>query len=701
MPNLSPILQSWAAGEVTPRTHLRTDLKGYKEGAKTLENFFSTSHGPIVRRGGWEYVATIPGGSSGRLFPFDIAVGSSFVIVVTNDNTLRIYNDLGQVNDAGDNLFDNPSFQAGGADWITVEAGGASVVFVEGSCELGPTGGSRAAIQQEVTSVGGGGNVHDLIVALGTSLSALTVRIGTTQGANDIAEFDILNESTFEATFTPPGDTFWTDFSAEPGADNQVITAVFAHDTTVPVTPVEFTHPWESINIATLQVDVPSGTLTMYMVSDGIPVQKLVYAPDIDLWTFDEVIFTMPPAEWTGDNHPSVIAFYQGRMWLAATDNEPETFWASRPLLFEDFTQGVNADDAFTFALSERGRIRWMKGVKNFLIGTLNGEHIITSELGLVQPGDIQAERQSSFGSKIGQSSQLGTQVLYISPDGRKIREMGYQWTEEGWVSRDLLFYSEHMTKNRERIRGTIAWAQNPGDHLWLSTVAGTLFAATYERAYDVIGWHRHPTQGHVYSITVTSLLGADTEWVLIDREIDGVEGTLFLEKMDPDQFADSHTAFTNDTPTDQVSVPWLPNTEVIILADGATHPKITLDGNGDGTLARDATNVIIGIAYTSKLVTLPIDATTQSGGTIKVAFKRWAKLFVSILGSYPPLINGVRQPTRFPESPMGEIDEPRTEYVETTQLGYDRDGAITVEEELPIALEINGIFGAVTFDDT
>ena len=91
----------------------------------------------------------------------------------------------------------------------------------------------------------------------------------------------------------------------------------------------------------------------------------------------------------------------------------------------------------------------------------------------------------------------------------------------------------------------------------------------------------------------------------------------------------------------------------------------------------------------------------TESGGTIKVAYKRWAKLFVSILGSQPPLINGVRQPTRFASTPMGEIDPVRTEYIETTALGYDRDAKITVEEDLPISLEINGIFGGVTFDDT
>ena len=80
---------------------------------------------------------------------------------------------------------------------------------------------------------------------------------------------------------------------------------------------------------------------------------------------------------------------------------------------------------------------------------------------------------------------------------------------------------------------------------------------------------------------------------------------------------------------------------------------------------------------------------------------KRWPKIYVSVLEGYLPLINGIRQPERHPSTPMNTGEPPRTEYVETTGLGYDRDAVVLVEQDLPVSCEITGIFGQVTGDTT
>ena len=694
MPKMTPLITSWSAGELSPRLHQRSDIGPYKNGAAKMENFLPTNHGPFARRGGTNFTASLAG-SSGRIFPFTVNQAIGFIVTVTAEGDLFVNDQSGNVIDVADNLITNGQFVNQGDDWTVVAPGGAIVSFGTGLAALLPTVTQPAAIRQDFVTTNATAN-HLLSLTMGSGDGRVILRIGTAPGLGDILTQDLDGIRSHDIGFVPGvgNENMSIEIECSAGFPDSFVSKVQVFDLTTAPTEIEFATPYDENDVFDMQWDMPSGEYAMYLTTPKKPVHKLTYLLSTQSWAFAPVTFTNPPAEWTATNNPRTICFFQGRMWLGGTPDQQEKFWASKSGSFEDFTQGDGTaeDDGFEFELDDRGQIEWMAGAKNLVIGTENRELIITSEGGIVKAGDIQAEIQSAYGSRNVQAEQIGNQILYISPDGRKVRETSYEWQADLYTSRDLSFFSEHLTSGRGRL-DEIEWMQNPENLIWCVSADGSLLAATYERTYDIIGWSHHITDGQVLSIAVLESFGASQLWMLVRRNVTGFETDLYLEVYDQSDYADSHTTLNFAVPQAAIQVPHLAEKEVTIVADGAVHPLITLDAGGNGTLNYDATKVLVGLPYKSTFESLPLIAQSQSGSN-KPSQKRWNKLYVSLLTSHRPIINGQRPPDRTPQTPMNTAEPPKTEYVKITDLGYDLDAIVTIEEDLPISIFVNGIFG-------
>jgi len=691
MVSLAPLIESFEAGEISPRFHVQSRIEAARKGVAQMENFISTSHGPAFRRGGFVFTESIAG-SYGRIFQFSVSQANSFIVSASDDGNLRVNDTAGSVITEADLFTVNSDFLDGDTGWTVVDPGSANVIFgPSGVCLLNSSAANEAAIQQEIT-VTNPANEHAFTVISPSIGERIIMNIGTAQGGSDLGSFDVSGLRVITKTFTPGIATFWIEVRSPDEDPDPILDKVQIYEVGA-ATPVVFAHPWDQNDIINLQVGMPAGDFTLYMVSPRFPPQKLVYDLVTRAWTFEEVVFTDPPVEWVAGNYPSTITFFQGRMWLGGTPSQPEKFWGSKSALYEDFgvTEPTVADDSVTFSLSARGKIEWMVGAKNLLIGTENAEHIITSESGVVKAGDIQAERQSSYGSSNNQSEQIGNKVLYTSPDGRKVREMGFQWTDEGYISRDLTFVSEHITRNDRIVEAE--WVQNPDNLLWCVSGNGNLITATYERGYEILGWHRHTTKGDVLSVAAIESFGVSQLWMLVDRGF----GSLYLERYDDDDFIDSSVTINNDIPSDTITLAHLPNETVSVVADGAVHPDVVLDGSGVGTLQNDYTNVVAGIGYVSTLKTLPLDFGNPAGGSGRPSLMSWTEIYVYIIDSHLPKIQGDLPPDRSPSTPMNTAEPPITDFVKVMDLGWELGGAVTVIQDLPISCEVGGIFGSMS----
>ena len=276
---------------------------------------------------------------------------------------------------------------------------------------------------------------------------------------------------------------------------------------------------------------------------------------------------------------------------------------------------------------------------------------------------------------------------------------MGYQWTDEGWISRDLTFTSEDITEGFSLINDLV-YARNPDDQINMVTEERKLIAATFERNNDIIGWHKHETEGEIYSVATVEFQGRSIQALLVDRNIDSSTEELYLEFITPPYQMDSAVFQYHSTPTNQITdVIHLKNQTVSVLVDDARHPSVTLDANGDGVLEWEGSSIQIGQPYTATFVSLPAAPDAQFGTSAPMR-KRWNKIYVRIVASAKVHINGKLSPVRHPATPMGEREPSRTEDIFVVNFGWDQFAQITIEQTFPFPTMITGIFGELGVDN-
>jgi len=223
--------------------------------------------------------------------------------------------------------------------------------------------------------------------------------------------------------------------------------------------------------------------------------------------------------------YPAIVAFFEQRLFFANTVTQPQTIWGSKSAIFKDFTPGVEDDEAITLTMlsDSVNAIRWMEPQSQLLIGTSGGEwRLGGSDIGEpLTPTNASLKRQSTYGSRDGESQLVNDVVLFLQRQGRKVREMTLDpnSVQDKYVAPDLTILAEHITGLGIT---EIGYQQQPDSILWCVREDGELAAMTYERAQDVVGWHRHITDGAFESISVIPGASEDEIGVIVRREIDG-----------------------------------------------------------------------------------------------------------------------------------------------------------------------------------
>jgi len=92
------VQNNFTAGELSPKIYQgRSDLEKYYTGAETMLNFVPLPQGGVVRRPGWEYIATAKTSTGDvRLIPFIFSPSQAYIIEATN-GTFRFFSDGGQI----------------------------------------------------------------------------------------------------------------------------------------------------------------------------------------------------------------------------------------------------------------------------------------------------------------------------------------------------------------------------------------------------------------------------------------------------------------------------------------------------------------------------------------------------------------------------------------------------------------------------
>ena len=206
-------------------------------------------------------------------------------------------------------------------------------------------------------------------------------------------------------------------------------------------------------------------------------------------------------------------------------------------------------------------------------------------------------------------------------------------------------------------------------------------------------------TEYQVYIIVKRTINGATRRFVEILNVFDFNENdnTSF-------NFLDSALSYSGSAVTTISGLDHLEGQTVSILANGATHPDKTVS-SGSVTLDRSSTSVKIGLAYTSLLKTMRLNAGSQNGtsqGKTKRIYDITVRMFETIgVEVGPDLSNLERIPFRRSTNLMDEGIPPFTGDKEVEFRGnYETDGFIIVRQTQPLPFTILSLYPRLQTND-
>lgn len=316
---------------------------------------------------------------------------------------------------------------------------------------------------------------------------------------------------------------------------------------------------------------------------------------------------------------PRTISIFEQRLIYGGTILNPDTLYGSMTGNFFHFLEqrasthsygsaigytgnSVSTDPfQFTIASQEVNEITWLAPHTHLEVGTLGTEYIVTggeNAISATTPPFIKS--QTSHGGSPIPIRKVDQSTIFVSRDGKRLREFKYNNDNGSYISRSLSISAEHIVSHLFDGDSSDASAgieiaqfvyQSSSGILWCLTSRSALIGLTLDNDTGTIAWHKHVIGGSatkVHSICVIPNTSGthDDLYLSLSRNIDG-ETKHYLEKMG-EEF--SHTKLKNES-TSADDQAWFSDSSKRVQMSSLTKvftsvssDAVTINGHGLGT---------------------------------------------------------------------------------------------------------------------
>ena len=259
----------------------------------------------------------------------------------------------------------------------------------------------------------------------------------------------------------------------------------------------------------------------------------------------------------TTGNYPACGTFYQGRLCVGGTDDNPTQMNGSTINDFTNFICDPNDDSyaiQFTLLSTLLDQIINMIGSPTALIlGTAGGVWIMTGPNGgaLTQSG-VTAAKQTSIGVSNMQPQLVGDSAIFVSRSAKQVMFLVFDFVSNEWNSFDLTRLNRQITIGPNEMKSGIlqtAFQSEPYPIFWAVRADGQLIGLVFNKQDQVFAWFRInmlPENGIIESVAVISGEGQEDMVVVeVNRGIvNGVQAR-YVEYFYPQElFNDLSNAF-------------------------------------------------------------------------------------------------------------------------------------------------------------
>lgn len=672
MPPGVSLQSDFTAGELSPSLLARVDLAKYNKGCRTLRNFLVQSHGPAVKRPGFQLLGELPGPAVLLEFVFNteqtyaLIFGEKWMRVATHDGFIK-YRSGARVADAYQIATPYTLEQARQLSYVQ----SADVVFI--ACRgIAPQRLMRfahddwrfeamsfeaplPAPEWDGRTITGSSTSYSLAFSSGTAFSRSWVDDGYTYAA--------INKDLYSATTTTTTTyVYAVEFvNAATDSEGNISAAQLVTPYTYYVTSINsdgresglsegagITGPssnnWQAGDYIRLNWKAVGGA-EEYRVYKSEFGGRAGYVATVGDTTYKD--FNASPSVSEGapkyvdpflledengnivEDFPGAVCLFEQRLVFASTPNRPQTIWMSKSGDYNNFAVYTPiADDSpieLTIASQEVSSANWMVPLRSLIFGTPSMEWEIAGSGGAAFTAkSAKATPQSYWGSSLKRAMIVGNVILHVASSGSQVRNLQYDFTSDSYGGSDLSIMAAHLLEEST----IIDWAfqKNPDSVIWAVRSDGALLGLTFQAEHQVAAWHRHDTQGKFTAICSVPHGYEYSLFAVVERDKKDGTSAHYLERMaeryhgaDPSRavFLDSSLTYDGEKPVEALSgLDHLEGKEVGVFSHGAVEaPRIVK--NGRITLDRPASIVVVGLAYTADLETMPVEIVSQNGASV------------------------------------------------------------------------------------
>ncbi len=595
MPNTRTFNRAFSGGEISPEMFGRIDDAKYQQGAARMRNFIAKPQGPAENRPGFAYVNEVKDSTkSVRLLSFTfnttqtmvIELGDQYMRFHTQGSTLQYADgaawsgstayDVGDIAKVGgvnyyctaDNTNNTPPnasyWYALPTDYTYeipspyLEAELFDVHYVQSADVMTLVHPNHApkelrrlgASQWQVTNIDFGSPIG---------------RPGGVSVARYIPSSESVNSDTYETH------RYCVTAIAANLVDESAKSNTASRTNNIFVSGAKNTISWNSVTNAVryrVYKDV-GGIFGFIGETTGNSIEDVNISPD----------FSRTPPIYENDfvgtgNYPGAVSYFEQRRVFAGTNNAPQSIWMTKSGTESNMSYGlpIRDDDRIEFrvAAREANTIRHIVPLTQLLLMTGSAEWRVQSvNSDAITPTSISVKPQSYVGASNAQPVIVNNSMVYAASRGGHIRELGYNWQANGFITGDLSLRASHLFDNYRII--DMALAKAPTPIVWMVNTQGRLLGLTYVPEQTVGAWHWHDTDGKFESVATVSEGDDDVVYCVIKRTIGGVEKR-YIERMGTRLFKTQRDSFFVDAGATYNGINT--NTARNVTVNGASYSK-------------------------------------------------------------------------------------------------------------------------------
>ena len=628
---------NFTSGELTPLFTSRVDSNAYKNGVKDLENYRILSQGGIRRRGGLRYLQTLTN-TSYQVEPYVYDEDEAYIL-----------------------LFSNTKLE------VVDSASPTTIVQTITSCPW-----TTAMIGQLKVSQSGDAMI---VVHPDMAMQKITRTAVDTFARTDFA-FDSADGKTFQPyfRFSSPSITITPQNT---NINSQTFTASSAVFSANDVgDKIEFADSAGTV----VHISITGFTSTTQVVGTFSAAVANTNARD----TWKEQVFC------SQRGYARSVAFHDQRLIFGGSKDLPNSLFMSKVGEFFNFDVGTGLDDEsiqVQIAENQVSEIKTIQSFRHLSIFTSEAELFVpTTENRPLTPSTIAIKRQTSYGSGEVSPVEFDGALVFLTKSKGAVREFVYSDLSQAYNSDALTLLSQHMIGSPIDMVAQREASDQVEAYLYTVNSAGKMPVMVSIRKESLQGWAEYTTNGLFKNVVNVNR----QIYVVVERTINSQTKT-FLELLDNEYHIDAASKQTNGSAITTWTVSHLPSTEVVVKSGNYSLGTYTTNGSGQLTLTTPVDNVEIGINYTPTMTTLPPEFTLPDG--ISVGQKRRiVRAVLDLNESLDVKTKGTSVLIRRVTDDFSQEPTPISNRKEIYLLGWSSEGTVTVTQDQPLPLTLNGL---------